>query len=181
MFSRIGVMREICMGERRWVVRDRKGYRYLELLLARPHHAVLATTLKADVDGCDPRVYAGSHGPIMTATSLDELRTRATELREDLSEARRSGDVHCEERILTEMLSIAASVRGATNHRGAPRQHRDHDRVRIAVTNAIRRALWSIAQVAPEVATYFSATITTGTWLIYRPIADERWEMQHAA
>lgn len=181
VFARIGVMRDIRVGERRWVVRERKGYRYIESMLVKPHQAMLATSLQAAIDGRDPRLYAGSAGPILTTGGRDELRARANDCREELSEARIRGDVAGEERLLSELTAIAEAVTGATDRRGRVRQQRDHDGVRIAVTNAIRRAIWSIAQVAPEVATYLQSTISTGTWLIYRPVADEQWEIRHAA
>lgn len=162
-------------------MRERKGYRYLEILLAQPHQAVLATTLQARVDGRDPQVYAGSLGPVMSSEALTELRARADDCREEITEARARGDAAGEERLMAELSTIADMVTRATGRGGRVRQLRDHDRIRIAVTNAIRRSIWSIAQVAPAVATYLHTTISTGTWLMYRPLADERWEIPLAA
>ncbi len=181
VFARIGVMRDICLGERRWVVRERKGYGYIETLLVRPTQALLATSLQAASDGQDARIFTGSCGPVLSIDALQQSRERADDLREELAEARATGDAAGEERIRAEMSALAASITGATDRRGRPRQLRDQDRIRIAVTNAIRRGIGSIGQVAPEVATYLSATISTGTWLVYRPLAAERWDIASAA
>ena len=179
VFARIGVMRDIRVGPERWVVRERKGFQYIAALLAKPHEAIPASTLQAAVDGRDPRLYGGSLGPIMSAQARDELRARANDCRDELAEARTRGDAAGEERLLAELTAMADAIAGATDRRGRLRHQRDQDGVRIAVTNAIRRAIWTISQVSADMGSYFRSTISTGTWTIFRPIADERWDLLH--
>jgi len=177
LFTRHGPSRAIEMGDRRVLVRERKGYRYLQCLLTRPFQSIAAVTLKAAEDGCDPSVFAGSKGTTLSQESVDELRERYRELVGELEEARAQGSVLRQETIARELERIASECQRATRPGQRLREHTDAEKVRISVTNAIRRGIWGIKQASPEIAEYFRRTIVTGHWLMYRPLGDEVWQV----
>lgn len=77
---------------------------------------------------------------------------------------------------MEELSAIAQAVRVATGKDGRSRTMRDGDRVRVSITNAVKRCIWSIGQQRAEIAEYLTRTITTGSMMIFRPLADEWWE-----
>ncbi|MBA3936234.1 MAG: hypothetical protein H0X38_02145 [Planctomycetes bacterium] len=156
-------------------LRDRLGHRYIDALLHRPFEAIPTIAVAAAERGRDVRMLTGSRGESMSAASLAELKKRAADLREDLDEARENSHAARQETILTELERIAGVIRGATGKDGTPRRHTDAERVRVAVTNAIHRSIWSIGQQSTVIAAYFRRTIQTGYWLQFRPQSDERW------
>jgi len=177
-FLRHGVLREIIVGAERYALRDRKGHRYIERLLRDPGTPIAAIALCAAENGQDVRVFAGTRGAITTAESLGELRERAAELQEELPEARRPGNAARQEAIMRELAWIADTIREGTALGGALRTNDDAERVRVTVTKAVHRAIWAIGQHAPAVADYFRRSVVTGTWLLFRPLGDERWELE---
>jgi hypothetical protein len=176
-FLRDGPSREIHVGNERFVLRDRKGHRYISVLLARPYQSVTAVDLKAMDDGRDAREFAGSCGAEITREGIEELRTRYQSLRQDLEEATEAGHVTRQEHIAREITRIAEECNRSTDRRGRPRERSDAEKVRLAVTNAVRRAIWSIGGVAPLVKQYFTRTIVTGHLLMFRPLGDETWNV----
>ncbi len=177
LFTRHGPSRAIELGDRRVLVRERKGYRYLQCLITRPFQSIAAITLKAAEDGCDPSVFAGSKGTTLSQESVDELRERYRDLVSELEEARHQGSVLRQETIARELERIASECQRATRPGQRLREHSDAEKVRISVTNAVRRGIWGIKQAAPEIAEYFRRTIVTGHWLMYRPLGDEVWQV----
>ena len=177
LFTRHGPSRAIQMGDRHVLVRDRKGHRYLQSLLARPFQSIAAVTLKAAEDGCDPAVFAGTKGTTLTQESIDELRERYRDLVSELEEARAQGSALRQETIARELERIASECQRATRPGQRLRENSDAEKVRVSVTNAVRRSIWAIKQASPTIAEYFKRTIVTGHWLMYRPIGDEVWQV----
>lgn len=177
LFTRHGPSRAIQIGDRRILVRDRKGHRYLQCLITRPFQSIAAVTLKAAEDGCDPSVFSGSKGTTLSQDSVDELRERYRDLIGELEEARVQGSTLRQETIARELERIASECQRATRPGQRLREHTDAEKVRISVTNAIRRGIWGIKQASPEIADYFQRTIVTGHWLMYRPLTDEVWQV----
>ena len=177
MFAQHGPSRAIHLAAQRILIRDRKGHRYLQCLLTRPFQSIAAVTLKAAEDGCDPAIFAGSKGTTLSQESVNDLRDRYRELISDMEEARAHGSTLRQETIAHELERIASACQRATRPGQRLREHTDAEKVRISVTNAVRRGIWAIKQASPDIAEYFTRTITTGHWLIYRPLGDEVWQV----
>jgi hypothetical protein len=177
LFTRHGPSRAIQMGATRILVRDRKGHRYLQSLVSRPYQSIAAVALKAAEDGCDPAVFAGSKGTTLSRESVEELRERYRDLVSELEEARTQGSALRQETIARELERIASECQRATRPGQRLRENSDAEKVRVSVTNAVRRGIWAIKQASPEIAEYFKRTIVTGHWLMYRPIGDEVWQV----
>ena len=166
---------QISMGDTAHAFRDKIGFYYLASLVLRPLEPVTAVDLQAAKHQQHARIYAGSLGPVQSTESLSALRSRAKDVMEDLEEARMTGSATLQERLQHELSSIAQAIRSGTALGGKTRDQRDSERVRIAVTKAIQRAIWSIRQRTPAMADYFDRTIVTGTWLRFHPLGAEVW------
>jgi hypothetical protein len=170
-------VREIAVGDEQVHATDRKGHRYIAVLLANPYKSISAIDLKAMDDGCDPRLFHGSSGPVTTYESLFELSKRCAFLTDDLGEAKSDGDVARQEMIATELSRLLEERVRGIDRRGRPRVNRNAEKVRLAVTVAVRRALWAIGQHAPLLKEYFRHTIDTGESLMFRPVRGESWNV----
>jgi hypothetical protein len=174
-FIRDVLNRVITVGDNEYKIHDRKGHRYLSVLLSHPYHSIAAVDLKAMDDGRDPREFHRSAIQVMTTDDLQEIRKRCEQLREDLADAKEAGHYARHEKILSELTCLVDIYKKNVDRRGRPRVKRLEDRIRQAVNLAIKRSLWSVSQVAPELKTYFNQTVETGQFLYYRPIANETW------
>ncbi len=175
----LGRFRQVIFGQESTTVADLVGFRYLAALLQRPRHSIAAIDLKAAIDGQDPAVFLGSTGHLADATALREMERRYQALHEDLDEALLHQDHHRQEAIEQELAALANSCRLAIGLGGSLRERRDAQRVRVSVTNAIRRACERLqASGAPHTASYFRRTIRTGSLLAFLPNDDEAWEIQ---
>ncbi len=114
---------------------------------------------------------------MLSQESVDELRERYRDLIGELEEARTQGSTLRQETIARELERIATECQRATRPGQRLREHSDAEKVRVSVTNAVRRGIWAIKQASPELADYFKRTIVTGHWLMYRPLGDEVWQV----
>lgn len=160
---------------RRWVVAvdgrgirvpNLIGMRYLAELLTNPATPIPAVTLAAS--SSDP-------SPPHRQEMLDEqarstYAARARELAADLADAEAANDLHRAERIRAEMDLLVDQLEAATGLDGRPRHFPDdHERARVAVQKAIKRAVDAIEDGDPKVAQMLRETITTGATCVYTP------------
>ncbi len=177
VFRRSQHTREIVFDGKRSVIRDRVGHRYIEWLLRRPKHRIAAIDLKAMVGGVDRRLFAGSSGTMSSAVSVAAMEREYRSLQEDLAEARESDNATVQEAVERKLTRLADEVRRVTGRKGKLRQVSDAERTRVAVTNAINRACWSIGHELPAMQTYLRQTIDRGTFLVYVPREGVTWDL----
>ncbi len=112
----------------------------------------------------------GDAGPILDDRAKNSYKHRLTELREELEQAKRAGDLWRAERaeqeidFLTEELSRAVGL-GGRDRRAAS----SVERARLSVTKAIKSVLAKIAQHNRDLGDHLSTTVRTGTFCSYKP------------
>jgi hypothetical protein len=188
-FSRIGY-------EGTWiVVRNLKGFVYLQYLLFHPEEKVHVSHLTAlgeqrwsrllweggvGTDGKDDphgRALRDPHsGDILDPRAKREYRARLVELRAELDEAVRWADLERAESIRREIDFVANQLTQGFGRTGRARKMSDPmERVRKAVTNRIHDAVDRIAKQNPHLGRHLHNAIRTGFSCWYSPELPISW------
>lgn len=180
-FRRTGDTRTVAFDGTTVVIRDLKGFRYLERLLAEPtrefhvldlidvERGSLPTTAhRADVDA--PVTDGGHAGPLLDAHAREAYRRRLIEIDEDIDDATTRNDLarldlaqHDREFLINELtravgLGGRARVAGSTS-----------ERARTSVTRTLRYAVKRIADHHRPLGDHLGQAIKTGTYCAYEP------------
>jgi tetratricopeptide (TPR) repeat protein len=195
VFRREGDYWTVGYGERSYRLKDAKGLAYIAHLLRHPdlsfHVLDLVGGIPSQTDqtknnriglprGGDDLETAGLHvggigdaGEMLDDQAKAAYRRRLSELREELEEAKDSGNVaraeQAEEEIdaLTQELSRAVGL-GGRNRRAASAS----ERARQSVTKTIKAVVERIAQSDAALGDFFSRCVRTGTFCCYQPAPD---------
>ncbi len=175
-------MRRIAFAGREVRVRDLKGFRYLERMLASAHRefhvldlvAAEAGTLPAGgrADGHDElSVGRGDTGlPTIDDEARQAYRRRLQEVDEDLEDAKAANDlarIELAERdrdFLISELSSAVGLGGRLRSTGG-----DSERARNSVSRCLRYAIGQLDVDLPSLAEHLRASVQMGTYCAYRP------------
>lgn len=144
-----------------------RGLSYLATLLAEPGRTFHVTEL-AGVDGS-----AGSEGlgPLLDGRAKESYRRRLQALRERQEEAEAAQDFATAAIAREEIEQLAEQLAAAVGLGGRDRPvAAGTERVRIAVTKAIRTAERRIADHDPELGRYLELTVRTGAFCSYTPL-----------
>jgi 7-cyano-7-deazaguanine synthase in queuosine biosynthesis len=134
-------------GGQDFILLPSKGAAYLHLLLSHPDVAFSAADMASRVAKNPDRYALGSAGEQSDREALTAYRARYEELMEELDEARRNNDSAAESRIQDEIEWLTEQIRKDLGPGGRLRKASDdRERVRKAVSNAIRRAINDIGQ-----------------------------------
>lgn len=167
----------VALVERRIRVPHRVGMRYLAELLTNPGKRIPAVTLADNVsDPSRPQRHE-----LLDEQARSTYAARARELAADLAEAEASNDLHRAERLRVELDALVDQLEAATGLNGRPRHFPDdHERARVAVQKAIKRAIEAIEDADTQLADTFRQTISTGVTCSYTPLATEpiAWSTQ---
>lgn len=177
-----------CDGDTRKVVyhgttvllRDLKGMRYLERLLAEPGRELHALDLVVAEHGAQPAaapverdevdVTGNDAGPILDDQAREAYRRRLVEIDDDIAEAEVAGDI---ERIAMAKADRDYLVTELTRAFGLGGRERrassDSERARTSVTRSLRYALDRIRSHHPRLADHLDQAISTGTYCSYDP------------
>jgi hypothetical protein len=148
-------------------LKDSKGQQMLARLVAAPEREIHARELAG---GSGDRVEGGDAGELLDERARKEYATRLKELRAELEEAERFGDLgRCarlreEIEFLTAELSRAVGLGGRARRAGSA-----NERARVAVQRRIRDAIQRIEASAPAIGRHLSSTVYTGAFCVYRP------------
>ncbi|HEX7095729.1 MAG TPA: tetratricopeptide repeat protein, partial [Acidimicrobiales bacterium] len=162
------------------LVRDLKGMRYLERLLAEPGRefhvldmvATEAGTWPAGTDDLTSATNRTASGaiPVLDEQARDAYRRRLAEVEDDIEEARRNNDVVRLQLSENERDFLVAELKHAVGLAGRLRSvGSDAERARTAVTRSIRYALERIDPHHPTLAAHLRQAINTGTYCSYTP------------
>lgn len=156
----------LAVGGRRIRVPNLVGMRYLAELLTNPGERIPAVTLADRIpDGLSPH-----RQELLDEQARSAYAARARELGADLAEAEAANDLHRAERLRTEMDLLVDQLESATGLGGRPRHFpHDHERARVAVQKALKRALDAVDNADPALADLLRQTITTGVTCTYTP------------
>jgi hypothetical protein len=156
-----------------------KGAAYIHLLLSQPSMQLSAIDMACKIAKNRDRYTLGNAGPRTDLESLAAYRVKLTDLREDLQKAKDNNDPGEQEKIQEEIESISKELRKSRGLGGRLRTvSDDRERVRKAVSNAVKRAIKDIAQYDRCLADHLaSPRLICGRKLSYFPGQDLKWEV----
>ena len=164
-------------GGRPFILLPSKGAAYLHLLLQHAGRPVSAAQLAVSIAKHPERFALGSKGEVMDREGLTAYRSHYLDLQEQFDKARKSGDEVLMGQFQKEMAALLQAIHEASDHRGRPRKTDDRERVRKAVTNAIRRAVKDIAKYDKALGKHLRAPrLQCGRKPCYDPPEGVAWE-----
>lgn len=181
VFRSDGDVRTITFAGSTVLLRDLKGMRYLERLLAEPGREFHVLDLVAAEHGHGPPTgvagqdrdavtRGGDAGPVLDAAARSAYRRRLEEVEADIEEATRTNDLErralaeADRDYLVDELARATGLHGRERRAGAAAE-----RARTSVTRTLRYALDRIAEHHPELGTHLDRAVRTGTYCGYLP------------
>jgi hypothetical protein len=178
VFRREGDMRTVCFGGTSVHLRDLKGMRYLERLLASPgrefHVLDLvsvergALSLGGPSEDLDVGVPCGLE--VFDSRAREAYRQRLAETEEDIAEAEANHDLHraelarADRQFLIDELCRGVGLNGRARTLGG-----GVERARTSTTRSLRYALDRIARHHASLGEHLARTIRTGTYVAYEP------------
>jgi hypothetical protein len=165
-------------------LKDARGLGHLATLLGAPGREIHVLELAAAPNGTEVRgvpeaglrvgrlASDGQPGP--DARARWEYRSRVRELRAELEEAERFGDLGQTERLRLELEHVTAQL--ARRFAGRGLGAGPAERARKAVTKAIRAQLAKLLDVHPVLGRHLSATVRMGTVCVYAPAGRVDWD-----
>lgn len=169
-FRREGDRWEIKGRGHRCSVRHSVGMAQLMTLLRNPGCDIDAATLAGR-----ERHTCVTIDPLLDPSARAAYRAHVDDLRDDIAEAERDGDVGRVEQLRAELRFIAEHLAAATGIDGRSRNWTDEDeRARVAVTKAIRRAIGAVAAEDESLGVALDAAIATGRECRFNPIFEAR-------
>jgi tetratricopeptide (TPR) repeat protein len=178
VFRADGDTRTIEWGPSSVVVRDLKGYRYIERLLAEPGREFHAIDLARLDSGADPRVAVATGIAVLDRTAREAYRRRLADVDEDIADAQANNDLARIELAERDRDYLLAELRRATGLGGRDRTVSDDaERARTSVTRSIRYALSRLAESSPHVAEHLRQHVSTGAFCHYErdPLQPVDW------
>ena len=186
-----GDTRRICFGELTVLMRDLKGFRYLERLLADPGREFHVLDLVAVEQGSLPtrattgpgEIVASDAGaglPLLDDQARQAYRRRLAEVDDDIEEATRMNDLGRVELAQRDREYLIAELTQAAGLGGRQRTvGGTAERARTSVTRSIRYALERLGDHHPGVAAHLGQSVHTGTYCVYTsdPLTPVGWEL----
>lgn len=151
-------------------LRPLRGLTMLARLVEQPGRQVHVLDLAAEPEDERVTADAGDAGEVIDARARQAYQQRIGELREQLDEAERFGDLGRSDRarqeleMLLEQLSAAVGLGGRARRVGSAAE-----RARITVQRRVREAIRRIAEHEPELGKHLDWAIRTGTFCAYEP------------
>jgi len=143
--------------------RAMKGFRYLHLLLERPHVELTALALAAAVAGHLTQVHQHDLGQVLDRQALTAYKRRIAELDDELAEARSWSDDPRTARLVSERSMLLDQIAAAT---GIGQRHRtagaSAERARVAVQKSITAAIRRITDLDAGLGRLLRDCIRTG-------------------
>jgi hypothetical protein len=170
--TRLGRSWKIASGDRAIVLEHSIGLLHLAVLLANPGQEIYAVDLVSGLSvlskaGAD---MAASSQPVLDSEAVQSYRDRLSILASEIATLEANNDHSGASVALAEREWILGELAAAAGITGATRRFPDgHERARIAVGKAIRRALTRITEADPTLGDYLRRSIHTGIRCCYRP------------
>ncbi|MGM0537241.1 MAG: hypothetical protein ACQER5_14410 [Pseudomonadota bacterium] len=178
VFRREGDMRTVTFAGTTVHLRDLKGMRYLERLLAAPgrefHVLDLVSVERGAIGLGDPSEALGA-GPqcgleVFDAKAREAYRQRLAETEEDIAEAEANNDLHRAELARVDRQYLLDELRRGIGLGGRARTVGGGvERARTSTTRSLRYALERIARHHAPLGEHLARTIRTGTYVAYEP------------
>jgi len=148
-------------------LKDSRGLQMLAQLLASPGRELHVLELSGA-----QQTDAGDAGETLDAEARQAYTTRLADLREEIEEARAWNDTGRRERLEHEVEALSAQLSAAVGLGGRARRTGSAvERARVNVQRRLTDALRRIGDAAPVLGRRLAATVRTGTFCVYQPIA----------
>jgi hypothetical protein len=148
-------------------VRHAKGLQYLGELLRSPAREFHVLDLMQQSDG---RLRRADAGPVIDGRARTEYRGRLADLRLELEEGERTGDLGQVAQARAEIEQLTDALAGAFGLGGRSRRAlAAAERARLNVTRAIRGVIRRIAISHPALARHLDTSVATGRFCRYQP------------
>jgi hypothetical protein len=174
-FRRRGEFWVLNFGGETAYLKDSVGLAYIARLLSEPHRDIPAVSLLAARAGIDPRISTGSTGDALDNTARTNYSARYQDLCEDLEDATRNHDEGRIVKLQEEMEKLSTELACATGLGGRGRKKSDAERVRIAVSMAVRRAIEAISEHHAPLGRHLFLSISSGQVFRYSPDTRQEW------
>ncbi|MFC3391025.1 hypothetical protein [Aidingimonas halophila] len=178
VFCREGDMRTATFRGTTVHLKDLKGMRYLERLLAEPGREFHVLDLVSVERGALP-VGTASDAPhvdaqcgleVFDSKAREAYRQRLAETEEDIAEAEANNDFHRAELARADRQFLVDELRRGVGLNGRARTVGNGvERARTSTTRSLRYALERIARHHPSLGEHLERTIRTGTYFAYEP------------
>lgn len=174
-----GDMRTICFGGATVLMRDLKGFRYLERLLSDPGREFHVLDLVAVEQGSLPTGSAhhdlpaarGDAGlPLIDDAARAAYQRRLVDVEDDIAEATRMNDIGRLELAERDREYLMAELASAVGLGGRARTTGGSvERARTSVTRSLRYAIDRLAEHHPSLAAHLDQSVHTGVYCCYSP------------
>jgi hypothetical protein len=156
-------------------IRDNKGMSYIHRLLEKPDESMAAMQFFAKGE----TIYAGSgkQQEVVDSATIADCRKRLSEIESELAEAEKNNDFAAQERLGKEKEEILNLLNTDTFKGKKAKFSDDKERARIAVTNAINRALDNIKEHNQPLYRHLNNSILRGSEFTYTPDKEIDWEL----
>ncbi len=187
-----GDTRTICFGDDTVLMRDLKGFRYVERLLADPGREFHVLDLVSVDAGTLPTGRVVHHGeevvahevggglPIIDEAARKAYRRRLAEVDDDIEDATRTNDLGRVELAQRDRDYLIAELASAVGLAGSRRTSGGtSERARTSVTRSLRYAIGRLGRHHPALAAHLGHSVHTGTYCVYipDPIAPLSWDL----
>jgi len=156
-------------------MKDSVGLAYIARLLSESHRDIAAVSLLAARVGIDPRVAAGSFGPILDERARKNYERRYIELQEEQAEAQAHNNLGRVSKVQVEIEELMTELASATGLGGQDRKRTDADKIRKSVSMAVSREIEKIHSEHNSLAAHLGAFISSGQIFRYAPEPRVEW------
>lgn len=176
-FRRQGEFWVLRFGGETVYLKDSVGLAYIARLLSEPQRDIPAVSLLAVRAGIDPLISTGSAGEVLDVAARATYATRYQDLCEELEDAMRHHDEGRIMKLQEEMEQLSTELASATGLGGRGRKKSDAERVRIAVSMAVRRAIETISEHHASLGRHLLLSISSGQVFRYSPDSHQEWDL----
>jgi hypothetical protein len=175
VFRRLGHYWVIKYDSKMALLHSSGGLSYLARLLVDPGRKIPASFLLAAEMGIDPRIPVGTSGTVLDDQALADYRKIYLEITRDFEEAKRGNDHARVAELEKQKETFSAEIEKATGLGGRKREMSDSERVRKNVSNAVTRAIDSVASEHELLGKHLGNSINSGSVFSYDPERDPQW------
>ena len=177
VFKREGGMWRLVYEGQQAYVKHTVGMLYLaELLRRNAGEEVRADKLRADAAGRPQGPKASPGVKTLDEKAVEEFKAELAELEEELDEAKANADLAGQERIQKDITELAGQLSSSTGVGGHVRKIGDDvERARVAVTQAVDRALKNIHNAHKPLWEHLDKRVSRGRYFRYTPDGSSSW------
>lgn len=177
VFRRAGEVWIVTFAEKKIIVNDSLGIKYIATLLGLKGREIDAATLKSAATG-NPLIKPLMGTEVFDDQTSRELLDDVKDVRQRLDEAKKYNDLGKQEHLQAKLHSLTEQLEAAHGLGNRRRMLKDEaSKVRTSIKNAITRAIGKQFKRHPALARHLDTFIQSGWLLSYSPDPDVDWEL----